>query len=324
MQIKLLFIASLLLTALTSIADTAATPTARDTTPIGIVLYNQYKPALNELRIEAESGHPEAQYYLAETLRKINHYITPEAVKWYEASAQKGDIYSMIRLGSRDTDLCNSMHNCPLAEKPPSEWLKQAKETALSESDRGNAEAMYLVYRLTGDRDWLIKSANSGFAQASYMMGIGDRQGEGFFLLPSKRANSVEKWMEKSAEGGYPKGIMAYAGILADRGDIAGFNKWKEEAALRGYVSAVFDLACDLGHEPDKYGVSLDLVKSYGLLSLLSELDGGGNIKENVQEVFPIIKNKMTPAQIAEGKIFAKQWINSHSPLSFYPDKLDD
>lgn len=290
----------------------------------GITLYNQYKPAQTPLRVAAKAGNAEAQFYLGTALKNKAQYITPEALYWYEASAEQGNIYAMIKLGDRDTDLCNEMNNCPPAKKRPQDWLIEAKKRAQSESDQGNAEAMYLMYRLTGDRGWLKRSAVHGFAQASYLMGIGERQGEGFFLLPGQRAVSVERWMKASAEGGYPQGMMSYGAILADRGEIAGFNEWKEKAALTGYVSAVFDLACDLGHEPDRYGTPLNLVKSYGLLSLIAGLTGGGDIRENLEEVLPKVKSKMTQQEINEGINFANQWKMDHPPLSFFRDKLDD
>ncbi|WP_311968429.1 sel1 repeat family protein [Pseudomonas baltica] len=323
MQSKRLYALAIILMAWCSITFAGLTGAEQKSKKAGIELYNQYMPATNELTVAAQAGDSDAQYYLAEELRRKSQYITPESLAWYEASAAQGNIYAMIKLGDRDSDLCKDMQNCPPAKKTSQEWLIEANRLAKSRSDKGDAEAMYLMYRLSGDRDWLQKSAEHGFAQASYLMGIGDRQGEGFFLLPSKRAASVEAWMKASAEGQYPQGMMSYAAILAERGDIDGFNKWKEKAAGTGYASAVFDLACDLGHEPDKYSVPLDLVKSYGLLLLISELKGGGDIKENLGEVFPKVKAKMTSQQIDEGSKFAEHWKDSHPPLSFFPDKLD-
>jgi len=77
-----------------------------------------------------------------------------------------------------------------------------------------------------------------------------------------------------------------------------------------------------LGEDPSNYGFKLDLVKSYALLSLLYELDGGGHVRRDVEDVLPDIAKKMSPGQIDEAKIFAKKWKDSHPPLSFYPDKL--
>jgi hypothetical protein len=67
----------------------------------GLMLFNQYKGAQSELRIAAEGGDAEAQFYLAEELRKEKQHITIEAYKWYEAAAEQGDFYAMIRLGRK-------------------------------------------------------------------------------------------------------------------------------------------------------------------------------------------------------------------------------
>lgn len=44
----------------------------------GIKLYNQYKAAEMQLRIAAEAGDAEAQFYLAEELRKKKRYSNKE------------------------------------------------------------------------------------------------------------------------------------------------------------------------------------------------------------------------------------------------------
>ncbi|WP_336346808.1 hypothetical protein [Pseudomonas monsensis] len=64
----------------------------------GIILYNQFKAvsATPLLKIAAEAGDHEAQYYLAESLRQKNSYMNPEAKKWYEMAATQGDLYAMI------------------------------------------------------------------------------------------------------------------------------------------------------------------------------------------------------------------------------------
>jgi TPR repeat protein len=79
----------------------AATPGALGPmfmTQRGLLLYNQYKPAAADLKIAAEAGDAEAQYYLAEELRQQKQYVTAEAQKWYEAAALQGDLYAMLRL----------------------------------------------------------------------------------------------------------------------------------------------------------------------------------------------------------------------------------
>ncbi|MFD2883623.1 hypothetical protein ACFS4T_16345 [Pseudomonas lini] len=49
------------------------------------------------------------------------------------------------------------------------------------EATKGNAEAMYLMFRLTGDDKWLEQSAEKGYAFAQYYLATGYRDGKGFF-----------------------------------------------------------------------------------------------------------------------------------------------
>lgn len=85
----------------------------------GIVLYNQYKDAELYLRIAAEAGDPEAQYYLGEDIRSANRFMTEEAHKWFVAAADQGDLYAMLRLSRSGNDLCSVMSNCPQTPKQP-------------------------------------------------------------------------------------------------------------------------------------------------------------------------------------------------------------
>ncbi|MGF6513546.1 TPR repeat protein [Pseudomonas sp. BT76 TE3572] len=261
----------------------------------GITLYNQYKAvsATHFLTIAAEAGDHEAQYYLGESLRRKNHYMNPEARKWYEASAAQGDLYAMIQLGRSEKDLCTFSNDCPPDQKKPIEWLKQAQRIAKPKAENGDAETMYIMYELTVDKNWLKRAAEAGHPIAQYWMGITEKQGEGFFL-PWQRQGSIEKWFKASAEGGYPKGMREYAILYGS----------------------------DLAHEPDLYGYPLDAVKGYALIYLLKELDGGGGMQADVKDQLQKISAKITPEQIIEAKKLAETWKATHPPLSFFPEKL--
>ncbi|MGE8145243.1 tetratricopeptide repeat protein [Pseudomonas frederiksbergensis] len=289
----------------------------------GITFYNQYKAtsAMPFLTIAAEAGDHEAQYYLGESLRRKNHYMNPEARRWYEASAAQGDLYAMIQLGRSEKDLCKFTNDCSPNQKLPIEWLNQAKDVAMPKTIQGDVEAMYIMYELTGDEEWLEKSALAGHALAQYWMGVSSQQGEGFFL-PWKRGEAIEKWFKASAEGGYPKSMMEYAAILFEKSDIKGFRYWNEQAALAGYASTVYGYGSDLAHEPDTYGFPFNIVKGYALIYLLRELDGGGGILDLAESKLQKIASKMTPEQIVEAEKFAKTWKATHAPMSFFPDKL--
>ena len=100
------------LTALSfSALATELTPDQQAAKTQGLVFYNQFKTtlAIPKLKIAADAGDKEAQYYLGEAIRKNKKYIDNDAKTAYENSAKQGDIYSMIRLGRMDKDLCMNM-----------------------------------------------------------------------------------------------------------------------------------------------------------------------------------------------------------------------
>ncbi|QXI18109.1 tetratricopeptide repeat protein [Pseudomonas hamedanensis] len=287
----------------------------------GIVLFKQYKTAEPELRIAAEAGDAEAQFFLAEEIRQEKQYITNEAYKWYEAAANQGDLYSMIRIGRTNNDLCTTMKNCPTGKKEPKEWLAEATKIAKDKSDHGDAEALYIMYELTAERDWLEKSALAGDAIAQYRMAIGDRQGEGY-ILPWKRQEAVEHWFLLSAKAGNPKAMMQLFGIYREKNELEQARYWVEKAALKGYEAGVYNYGYFLAVDPEALGFTEDKVKGYALISLLKELNGGGSIQTDIEETLPQIAEKMTPTQIQEAEEFAAKWKDTHPPLSFFPEKI--
>lgn len=290
----------------------------------GITLYNQFKAisATPFLRIASDAGDPEAQYYLGEAIRKNKRYMTAEALGAYEASAMQGNVHAMIRLAGEKNDLCVVMGNCPLGRKEPGEWGRQARETASAKAAKGDSEAMYLLFVLTGEDSWLEKSAEAGYSYAQYFLGMRYREGKGFFLLPSNRTDTVERLFKTSAENGYPQGMLAYGAVLAERKDFRGFRLWNEKAAETGYASAVLGYGAYLGEKPSEFGFDYHPVKAYALLHALLELDGGGGMPDYVNYMLPDIAAEMTPAQIDEAKSLSRQWKQTHPPLSFFPDKL--
>ncbi|MFJ2284772.1 tetratricopeptide repeat protein [Pseudomonas iridis] len=305
-------------------ANAALTQQQEEAKKKGIELYNQYKAisAIEFLKIAADGGDDDALYYLGESIRKNNRYMTIEAQKAYEESAKKGNIYSMIRLGGVVEDLCATMKNCAPAQQPPEEWMNKAKDLATEQASQGNAESMYLLWEITGNDDWLEKSAESGFALAQFRLATKYQEGGGVFLLPSRRSDAIEKWMKASAENGYPPAMMGFAAARMEKNDLSSFRIWNEKAAASSYVSGVFGYASYIGEAVPKYGFSSDPVKSYALLTNLLELDGGGNVINNVKDVLPEVEKNMSKEQIVNAKKLANTWKADHPPLSFFPDKL--
>ncbi|VVO54627.1 tetratricopeptide repeat protein [Pseudomonas fluorescens] len=305
------------------IGISSATPQGNELTK-GIILYNQLKfdSAVPELEKEAKSGNVESQYYLGEVLRKRNRYMTLEAQHWYETAAMNDSIYAMIQLSRKNEDLCKIMENCPASGRTPAGWLAYARELTLTRANTGDAESLYLMYEITFDRTWLEKSANAGYALAQYWMAVGDRQGEGFFLMPGSRDASVRKWLLLASEGGNPKAMMEYLEILFEAGEMASVRHWLEVAAATGEQAAMSNYGAYISHAPDKVGYPLDLVKGYAIFSLLKELGDSGGVQDYVERKIEKIAENMTPEQIEESKKVAKDWKDTHPPISFFPEKL--
>jgi TPR repeat protein len=162
-------------------AQADLTPQLQQNKIQGLVLYNQYKIATPELRIAAEAGDREAQFYLAEELRQQKQYITADAKKWYEAAAAQGDYYAMFKLATSKSDLCNTMNNCTKGTKNPGEWLEHLWKIAEPKANSGDGEAMYIMYLATTKLDWLEKSAVAGYAQGQWLLANRYKEGESFF-----------------------------------------------------------------------------------------------------------------------------------------------
>ncbi|KII34111.1 hypothetical protein RY26_16600 [Pseudomonas fluorescens] len=292
----------------------------------GIAIYNQLKfdAAFPSLEKEAQSGNVESQYYLGEALRKRNRYMTPEAQHWYETAAMNGSIYAMIQLGRAKNDLCAIMENCPPSKKTQAEWFVEAKKITLPKANDGDPESLYLMYEITLDHKWLEKSANAGYPLAQYWMAVSERQGEGYFFIPGGRDASVRRWLLLSSEGGNPKAMMEYLETLYVKGEMESTRHWLEVAAATGEQSALSNYGAYISHTPDKVGYPLDLVKGYAIFSLLKELGDSGGVQDYVDHKIEKIAEKMTPEQIKQSKIVAQEWKATHPPISFFPEKLSD
>ncbi|MCF4997857.1 sel1 repeat family protein [Pseudomonas syringae] len=213
------------------------------------------------------------------------------------------------------------MENCTPSEKKPNEWLEEAASIAKKKAASGDPDALYIMYELTADRNWLEKSANAGNSTAQYRMAIGDRQGEGY-ILPWKRQQTVEGWFLAAAKNGNPKAMMQLFGIYREKGDFEQARYWLEQSALLGYEAGLYNLGYFLAVEPEKLGFPMDKVKGYGLISLLKVLDGGGAAKTDVEEILPQIESTMTSSELEQAKIFAENWKKEHPPISYFPDKI--
>jgi TPR repeat protein len=167
----------------------------------GISLYNQEKNAEPELRIAAEAGDAEAQFYLAEHLRQLELNKTSdskESLKWFVASANQGNLFSLYQL-SHNVKLCVTASFCPKGEKSWDEWHQEFKKTLmekfasndlqqLSELNDWVAESDVVGewfhlqdelryaknHRVEDTREWLVPSANQGNFNSLLRLALSD------------------------------------------------------------------------------------------------------------------------------------------------------
>ena len=300
----------------TAFAD--LTPEQQAARERGLVLYQQsdWYDSQPLLLVAAQAGDQQAQYYLAEAIRLSNRYMTDEARRWYEAAAEQGDLFAMLRL-SNSSDLCHQVGTCgPNAF----DWRSKALDTAYERAEQGDTEAMRALFNAGQGIGWLEKAAEGGDAPAQRLLAGLYRDGEGWFLLPGRRQQAIEKWYRASAEGGFPLGMMHYANYLDENnGSKEEIAYWIKKAAEAGYITAVSSYAYYLAHMPNAFNYPKDMIAAYGLTYLISRLEGGGFEPDFARrETLPSMAEKMTSEQIEEAKVFAAEWERTHPPLSFF------
>lgn len=315
-MIKRLAISLVLSLTLVSAAFGQLTPEQQVARDRGLALYQQsdWYDSQPLLKIAAEAGDQQAQYYLGEAIRLSKRYMTAEARKWYEAAAEQGDLFSMLRL-SDSSDLCHELGTCSLNGE---EWRQKALDLAYERAEQGDTQAMNALFIANQGIGWLEKAAEGGDGPAQRLLAGLYRDGQGWFFLPGRREEAIEKWLKASAEGGYAMGMMEYANNLGLQNRVEEARSWIRRSAEGGYIEGVYTYASYLAHMPDKVGYPLDLVKSYGLLYLMAQLQGGGGAPEDAQRKLKEIAKKMSAEQIEQAKLFAAEWEKTHPPLSYF------
>jgi hypothetical protein len=255
-------------------------------------------------------------------IRINKSHINSEAQGLYEAAAEKGDIYAMLRLADKQDDLCHIMENCPPDLKTPQQWLESARTLATERASQGDAEAMYQLLFLTNDYDWLYQAAESGFPRAQLEFEALHDFG-GAIGMTDSEMRDITRWHKASAEAGYAISMSSYANLLIRRVDDITAGYWTEKAAEAGHFDATLNYARWAAHMPDQVDYPIDLVKAYGLTLLLAEADPGPDWRNlsDSETMLPKIAAKMTSEQIEAGKAYAKDWAKFHPPLSKFPPK---
>ncbi|RON65329.1 tetratricopeptide repeat protein [Pseudomonas fluorescens] len=284
----------------------------------GLILYQQsdWYDSQPLLEIAAKGGDRTAQYYLAEAIRLSNRYTTAEARKWYEAAAERGDLYAMLRLSSKN-DPCNIFDSC--TGKSAIEWREHVIQVARDRAEKGDTEAMTVLFITKQGFSWLEMAAEAGDPLAqNTLAGIYD-DGDGWFLIPGSREKTIEKWYRASAEGGYPRAMYLYANFLFEHdGKKEEVAYWLKKSAENGYLDAVGNYALSIAHMPNDLGYKKNLIEAYALAYLMSKLEGGGTAPEDGKMILRDISKVMTKEEIERGALFANDWEKSHPPLSYF------
>lgn len=273
--------------------------------------------AIPLLEPAAKAGDSEAQYYLAESLRLRGQST---AYYWYEQAAKQGDIYAMIRL-SNSVDYCDVDKTCT---KTPDEWKAEAKKQASIRTKQGDAEAMALMYYITGDLTWLEKSAEAGNAYFQYFLAMLYGEGKGRFSTDKERDQVIDKWMAESARNGYVPAMYNYGYYLAKQGKIKEGQKWILKAVNAGDVGSIsgyaFMISDDEKNKNSIFQFPLDKIKGYAFNKIIADSKVSS---ANTAEFFvKILAEKMTPEEIEQAKAFAEEWKKTHPPLSEFIPKM--
>lgn len=278
----------------------------------GVELYNQYigVSAVEPLRIAAEAGDKTAQYYLGETLRLNNMFMTPEAQKWYEAAAKQGDLFAMLRLGDSN-DLCHSLGTC--AGGSP-DWREKALNLAYEYAERGDTGAMRVLYHAGEGLVWLQKAAEAGDSSAQQQLASRYKAGEGWFLTAGNRKKEIIKWLKRSAENGFAPGMFEYSLAIAPD-SIEEASKWLIRSANFSYVNAVVEYAANLGGLSKTYKLPQDFLRGSALMRMVVDISPGDTIR---LEMLKEIEQKLNENELTKSRLLTNELRVKLPPLSYF------
>lgn len=289
----------------------------------GIYFYNliRHDEAKSYLELAADAGDIDAQYYLAEIIRQGKMMMTEEAYKLYESAAKQGSVDAMIRLADLKDDLCAIAGSCPLGEHSPDDWAQEVRKIAGARAQRGDNEAMWQLFSLTGELKYLIQAAEAGNGEAQYKLAGLYREGLGFFIFPGSREKEFEKWLARAAQSGNPHAMNSYANLLLRRDDKKNAGEWIEKAAQVGHVGAMSSYIAYIAHMPNTVDYPLDHVKAYGLALMFSEARSDTSDLSFGAKMLAKLEPKMSPQQLKDAKSFSEQWTKTYPPLSEFRPK---
>src|SRR5690554_1525997 len=298
----------------------------------GYVLYQQNlaSKALVKFKEAAELGHIEAAYYAGNIIRQDYTYITKESEQFYRQAAEGGDVYAMLRLGQKDR-LCGTLRDCDYDRDA---WVDRALNAALIRAEAGDSEAMmelFSVYWQKGERSKAFertkKAAEHGNPFAQYWLAVGllDERKMGFYWTQAGRRADILKWLEASAEQGFPKAMLKLALELRKIGQFQEAQYWVEMMGKTDYYDAILESGTAIMLGPDAatlYGQNSDYgfaeprtVKGAALLLALHRQTG----KKAPLEMIEAYQDHLTPEMMAEAEALSKELLVDTAILHYLP-----
>jgi uncharacterized protein len=310
--IKTFAICLVLALTLVSTAFAQLTPEQQAARDKGLALYQQsdWYDSQPLLQIAAEAGDQQAQYYLGEAIRLSKRYMTAEARKWYEAAAEQGDLFAMLRL-SDSSDLCHELGTCALNG---TEWREKALDLAYERAEQGDTQAMHALFNAKQGIGWLEKAADGGDSAAQRLLAGLYLDGEGWFFVPGSREEAILSLYQASAEGGYPPGMFEYSLAIAPTNKSEA-SEWLKKAASENYVNAVIEYAANLGGLSTTFNLAIDRITGHALMKLVVDISPENTIR---LEMLKDIEKEMDAKEIERAVTVAEEWEKTHPPLSYF------
>jgi hypothetical protein len=196
-------------------------------------------------------------------------------------------------------------------------WSKESAGVAKlrARAERGEVEAQYqlglaLVRSTNVKMDlaqglaWIRKAAEQGYADAQCELGDMYFRGQGIL---KDDARTLAWWL-KAAEQGHAEcqnsaGVYYHWGRGVPRDDAQALA-WIRKAAEQGHPLALHNLGLAF---VEGWGVPLDVVEAYKWQTL-AIARANYNQRFFMEETSKKINQKITPAQVAEGKKRAQEW----------------
>lgn len=289
----------------------------------GETLYQQRYSAvaITPLEEAAKLGHAGAAYLVGEILRRRYTYITEEAEAYYLQAAEGGEVYAMLRLAQKG-NFCGKLRNCDYDRQ---RWIELAIDTALPRAETGDTDAMMALgaaYAVAGkpenDFEWVKRAAESGDAFAQYWMAVMlDEMDRGFYWTENGRREDVLKWLQASAEQGFPKAILKLALELKEDGRFEEANKWVDHLGKTDYFDALFNYGLIMLNGPDgmfRYPVARP-IEGLAMLIALHRQKGSSEVKRAIDEYKDTLDSEViSEAEALSGSLLADTPILHYLP----------